>query len=112
METAFLLTGAGNREVMDFPNDTVNDAASPPLPAHDAAGAVNGERPILDEMIARMQREQDERSGATAGTSSGHQLRNRNTDQPTGHTNSHATTSTISSICCTSCCTTLGEVGT
>jgi len=42
---------------------------------------VNGveERPILDEMIARMQQEQDERAGA--GTSSRHQPRTRNDDR-------------------------------
>ena len=58
--------------MMDFVNDAAeNDVGSPP-PA-----MVNGveERPILDEMIARMQREQDER--AAAGSSSGHQLRSR-----------------------------------
>jgi len=57
---------------MDFPNDAANDVGSPP-PA-----MVNGveERPILDEMIARMQREQDER--AAAGSSSGH---HRNVDR-------------------------------
>lgn len=66
---------AGNREVLDFPNDAANDVGSPP-PA-----MVNGveERPILDEMIARMQQEQDEH--AEAGSSSGHQLRTRSVDQ-------------------------------
>jgi len=66
---------AGDREVLDFPNDAANDIGSPP-PA-----VVNEieERPILDEMIARMQQEQDER--AAGGSSSGHQLRARNTDQ-------------------------------
>jgi len=59
---------------MDFPNDAANDVGSPP-PA-----MVNGveERPILDEMIARMQQEQDER--AAAGSSSSHQPRTRNVD--------------------------------
>jgi len=65
----------GEREVMDFPNDAANDVGSPP-PA-----MVNGveERPILDEMIARMQQEQDERSAG--GSSSSHQLRTRQSDQ-------------------------------
>ena len=60
---------------MDFPNDAANDIGSPP-PA-----MVNGveERPILDEMIARMQQEQDERSAG--GSSSGRQLHTRNADQ-------------------------------
>ena len=66
---------AGNREVLDFPNDAANDVGSPP-PA-----VVNGveERPILDEMIARMQQEQDERAGAAS--SSSHQPRSRNADR-------------------------------
>jgi len=61
--------------VLDFPNEAANDAGSPP------PLMVNGEedRPILDEMIARMQQEQDER--AAASSSLGHQLRTRNIDQ-------------------------------
>jgi len=61
--------------VLDFPNDAANDVGSPP-PA-----MVNGveERPILDEMIARMQQEQDERAGG--GTSSRHQPRTQNVDR-------------------------------
>jgi len=70
-----MLLTAGDREVLDFPNDAANDIGSPPQ------AMVNGieERPILDEMIARMQQEQDER--AAGGSSSGHQLRTRSTDQ-------------------------------
>jgi len=76
----------GDREVLDFPNDAANDVGSPP-PA-----MVNGveERPILDEMIARMQQEQDER--AAGGSSSGHQLRTRSTDQRSADQRSQVTT--------------------
>jgi len=71
---------------MDFPNDAANDVGSPP-PA-----MVNGveERPILDAMIARMQQEQDERSAG--GSSSGHQLRSRQSEQRNADQHDQATT--------------------
>ena len=65
----FLFTILGDREVLDdvsayFGSDTVEPVAVSP-----AAEANNGpeERPIIDEMIARMQQEQDERIAAAAG---------------------------------------------
>lgn len=47
--------------MLDFPNDQVENANQQP---DEGAAENGGERPLLDEMIARMQQEHDARNGA------------------------------------------------
>lgn len=53
----------GEREVLDFPNNQAEVPDQQPVEAPVAEGAED--RPLLDEMIARMQEAQDERANGS-----------------------------------------------
>jgi len=63
---------AGEREVLDFVADQA-EAQEQQQPAEGSANGAAEDRPILDEMIARLQQDHDERAGVADNNRSGSQ---------------------------------------